>query len=93
MDSTFCTNSEGMEEANAEAERQYEKDFKRLKASRPNWEKAKNLSVDQEAVKRVALARREEEEARRAVAETAENTRRAAEALEAIEAAFAEGGY
>ena len=81
------------EKANAEAERQYEKDFKRLKASRPNWEKAKNLSVDQEAVKRVALARREEEEARRAVAETAENTRRAAEALEAIEAAFAEGGY
>lgn len=80
------------EKANAEAERQYEKDFQRLKDRRPDWEKAKNLSVDQEAVKRVALARREEEEARRAVAETAANTARAAAALEAIERAFQEGG-
>lgn len=80
------------EKANAEAERQYEKDFQRLKDRRPDWEKAKNLSVDQEAVKRVALARREEEEARRAVAETAANTARAAASLEAIERAFQEEG-
>ena len=40
----------------------------------------------------MALARREEADASRAVAETAENTRRAAEALETIEAAFEEGG-
>ena len=79
------------ERANAAAERQYEEDFDRLRYYRPDWEKAKDLSVDQEAVKRVALARREEDEARRAVAETAANTARAADALEAIERAFQEG--
>ena len=52
------------EKANAEAERQYEKDFQRLKDRRPDWEKAKDLSVDQEAVKRVALARREDHDGR-----------------------------
>lgn len=52
------------EKANAEAERQYEKDFARL-SRRRGWETAKNLSVDDEAVRRVALARREEEAARK----------------------------
>lgn len=56
------------EKANADAERQYEKDFQKLKSWRPDWETAKNLSVDQEAVRRVALARREEDAAQKAVA-------------------------
>ena len=80
------------EKADAAAREQYEKDFDRLRRQRPDWEKAKNLSLDQEAVKRVALARREEDASKEAVAETAENTRRAADALENIEAAFNEGG-
>lgn len=80
------------ERADAEAHRQYEKDFDRLKRQRPDWESAKNLSLDQEAVKRVALARREEDAAARAAVETAADARRAADALEVIEAAFQEGG-
>ena len=79
------------EKADAAAREQYEKDFEKLKFRR-DWREAKNLSLDQEAVRRVALAREEEASAQRAVAETAENTRRAAEALEVIETAFEEGG-
>lgn len=71
------------EKANAEAERQYEKDFANL-SWRRDWRTAKNLSVDQEATRRVALAREEEAAAKRAVAETAANTARSAEALESI---------
>lgn len=78
------------EKSEAEAQRQFEKDFEKLKDKRPDWEKAKNLSLDQEAVKRVALARREEADASRAVAETAENTRRAAASLAAIESVLEE---
>ncbi|MBR6734086.1 MAG: hypothetical protein IKL96_06775 [Kiritimatiellae bacterium] len=80
------------EKADAEAHRQYEKDFDRLKRQRPDWESAKNLSLDQEAVRRVALARREEDAAARAAVETAADARRAADSLEVIEAAFQEGG-
>ena len=80
------------EKADAAARAQYEKDFDKLQRQRPDWEKAKNLSLDQEAVRRVALARREEESAARAALETAENTRRAAEALEAVAAAIEDGG-
>jgi hypothetical protein len=80
------------ERTEAEAQRQYVKDFENLKRWRHDWREAKNLSLDQEAVRRVALAREEEASAQRAVAETAENTRRAAEALEVIETAFEEGG-
>lgn len=80
------------EKADAAARQQYERDFDRLRRQRPDWENAKNLSLDQEAVRRVALARREETAAARDAAETAANTRRAADALEVIEAAFQEGG-
>lgn len=80
------------ERADAEAARRYDGDFRKLRDRRPDWETAKNLSVDQEAVKRVALARREEDAARRAATETAANTARAAASLEAIERAFNEGG-
>lgn len=79
------------EKADAAAQAQFDKDFERLRFRR-NWREAKDLSLDQEAVRRVALAREEEASAQRAAAETAENTRRAAAALETIEAAFAEGG-
>ena len=79
------------EKADAAAREQYEKDFEKLKYRR-DWREAKDLSLDQEAVRRVALAREEEASAQRAAAETAENTRRAAEALETIEAAFEDGG-
>ena len=79
------------EKANADAERQFEKDFAKL-SFRRDWRTAKNLSVDQEAVRRVGLAREEEAAAKKAAAETAENTARAAASLETIEKAFAEGG-
>jgi len=78
------------EKANAEAERQYEKDFEKLRFRR-DWRTAKNLSVDEEATRRVALAKEEEAAAQKAVTETAENTARAADAVEAIRAAI-EGG-
>ena len=80
------------EKADAAAQAQFEKDFDRLKSFRHDWRTAKNLSVDDEAVRRVALAKEEESAAQRAVEETAENTRRAADALAAIEAVFEEGG-
>ena len=57
---------------------------------RRDWRTATNLSLDDEAVRRVALAKEEEAAAQLAVKETAENTRRAAEALEAIENALEE---
>ena len=79
------------EKADAEARRQYEKDFEKL-SFRRDWRTAKNLNVDQEAVRRVALAKEEEAAAQKAVLETAENTRRSADALESIKGVFAEGG-
>lgn len=80
------------EKADAEAQRQYEKDFAKLRDRRRDWRTATNLSLDDEAVRRVALAKEEEAAAQAAVLETADNTRRAAEALEVIQTAFEEGG-
>ena len=77
------------EKANADAERQFEKDFAKL-SFRRDWRTAKNLSVDQEAVRRVGLAREEEAAAKKAVAETAANTKRAADAVEEIAKAIEE---
>ena len=54
------------EKANAAAEAQFEKDFDKLRFRR-DWREATNLSLDQEAVRRVALAREEEEAAQKAV--------------------------
>ena len=79
------------EKADAAAQVQFEKDFGRLK-SRSDWRTAKNLSLDQEAVRRVAIAREEEAAAREYAKVTAEASKRAADSLEAIEAAFNEGG-
>jgi len=79
------------EKAEAAAQEQYEKDFAKLRYRR-DWRTAKNLSVDQEAVRRVALAREEEDRARAAALETAENTARAADAVEKIESIISEEG-
>lgn len=79
------------EKAEAAAQEQFKKDFDKLR-DRRDWRTAKNLSVDQEAVRRVALAREEEERARAAALETAENTARAAAAVEKIEAIISEEG-
>ena len=91
-DKDFLAAQIAEEKADAEAQKQYEKDFEKLRDRRRDWRTATNLSLDDEAVRRVALAKEEEAAAQLAVKETAENTRRAAEALEAIEAAFDEGG-
>ena len=79
------------EKAEAEAQKQYEKDFERLRFRR-DWRDAKDLTLDQEAVRRVALAKEDEKAAEEYARQTAEAAQRAAEALEAIEAAFREGG-
>ena len=72
------------EKANAEAERQFGKDFDRLQRQRPDWANAKNLSLDQEAVRRVALAREEERAAQVALDAIAANTELAAAFLQTL---------
>ena len=62
------------EKADAQARKQFEKDFERLKDRRRDWRKAENLSVDDEAVRRVALAREEKEAAEQPLAEIEKNT-------------------
>jgi len=62
------------EKADAQARKQFEKDFERLKDRRRDWRTAENLSVDDEAVRRVALAREEKEAAERHLAEIEKNT-------------------
>ncbi|MBQ3808340.1 MAG: tape measure protein [Kiritimatiellae bacterium] len=72
------------EKADAEARKQFEKDFARLKDRRRDWRKAENLSVDDEAVRRVALAREEKEAAERHLAEIEKNTAELAEKLDEL---------
>ena len=62
------------EKADAAARKQFEKDFAKLKDRRRDWRTAENLSVDDEAVRRVALAREEKEAAERHLAEIEKNT-------------------
>ena len=62
------------EKADAEARKQFEKDFAKLKDRRRDWRTAENLSVDDEAVRRVALAREEKEAAEKHLAEIEKNT-------------------
>ena len=91
------------ERANAAAEAQFEKDFDRLRSRRSDWRTAadfdpnafRSLSLDETAVKRVALAREEEKKAREYAQRTAENTERAADALDEIRDAISndEGSY
>jgi tape measure domain-containing protein len=79
------------EKANAQAEEQFAKDFEKLKFRR-DWRTADNLSLDEEAVRRVGVAREEEQAAREYAQQTAENTRRAADALEELNKAALDGG-
>lgn len=72
------------EKADAQARKQFEKDFERLKDRRRDWRKAENLSVDDEAVRRVALAREEKEAAERHLAEIEKNTAALADKLDEL---------
>jgi len=72
------------EKADAAARKQFEKDFERLKDRRRDWRKAENLSVDEEAVRRVALAREEKEAAERHLAEIEKNTADLADKLDEL---------
>jgi len=70
------------EKADAQARKQFEKDFEKLKDRRRDWRTAENLSVDDEAVRRVALAREEKEQAEKHLAEIEKNTAGLAEKLD-----------
>lgn len=72
------------EKADAQARKQFEKDFERLRYRRRDWRTAENLSVDDEAVRRVALAREEKEAAERHLAEIEKNTADLAEKLDEL---------
>jgi len=80
------------EQANAQAESNFEKEFAKLKSRRYDWRTANDygsggmhaLSLDETAVKRVALAREEKEAAAKYAQQTAEAQQRAAKALETI---------
>ena len=80
------------ERAEAAAQKQFEKDFEKLK-KRSDWRTAaaygsgsmRSLSLDEEAVRRVALAREEEAAAKEYAKQTAEECARSAAALEAIQ--------
>jgi len=72
------------EKANAAAEKQFGKDFERLKSFRKDWRTAQGLSLDDEAVRRVGLAREEEKAAEEWAKVTAESSRKAVAALESI---------
>lgn len=72
------------EKADAAARKQFEKDFAKLKDRRRDWRKAENLSVDEEAVRRVALAREEKEAAERHLAEIEKNTAALADKLDEL---------
>lgn len=62
------------EKADAAARKQFDKDFEKLKSKHRDWRTAENLSVDDEAVRRVALAREEKEAADKHLAEIEKNT-------------------
>lgn len=79
------------EKAEEAAQKQFEKDFEDLKWRR-DWRTAKDLSVDEEAVRRVALAREEETAAQKALAETAASTAKAAASLAEIEKVITQEG-
>ena len=75
------------EKADAAAQAQFEKDFEKLRFRR-DWREAKDLSLDEEAVRRVALAKEEEDAAERHLAEIEKNTADLVSVLEKL----AEGG-
>lgn len=80
------------ERADAAAQARFEKDFAKLR-QRSDWRTAASygsggmraLSLDEEATRRVALAREEERAAEEYARQTAEECRRSADALEALQ--------
>ena len=76
------------ERADAEAQKQFDKDFARLKDRYRDWRTSDRLSDDDELIRRVALAREEKAAAEQYARETAEATQACADALEAIQAAI-----
>lgn len=78
------------ERADAKAQKQFEKDFERLRFRR-DWRTAE-LSDDDEVVRRVALTREQERAAEDYARQTAEATQVAADMLESIEQMLSEGG-
>ncbi|MGN0851857.1 MAG: hypothetical protein ACI4Q3_00610 [Kiritimatiellia bacterium] len=72
------------EKAEAAAQKQFENDFAKLKDRRRDWRTADNLSLDDEAVRRVGLAREAEAAAQQRLDEIAENTRDLADKIEEL---------
>ena len=72
------------EKAEAAARKQFDKDFEKLKNRRRDWRTADNLSLDDEAVRRVGLAMEEEKAALEYAKQTAENTKDLATVLEQL---------
>lgn len=72
------------EKAEAAAQKQFEKDFAKLKSKRRDWRTAENLSVDDEAVRRVGLAREEKAAADKHLAEIEKNTADLAKKLDEL---------
>lgn len=72
------------EKADAAAQKQFEKDFAKLKDKRRDWRTAENLSVDDEAVRRVGLAREEKAAADKHLAEIEKNTADLAKKLDEL---------
>lgn len=72
------------EKADKAARKQFEKDFEKLKSKRRDWRTAENLSVDEEAVRRVGLAREEKERADKHLAEIEKNTAGLAKKLDEL---------
>lgn len=74
--------------AQADTEKQWEKDFERLKSKRRDWRSIEfgKLSADEEAVRQVALAKEEEQAAQKALDEISENTAYLKDIAEALSA-------
>lgn len=74
--------------AQAEAQKQWEKDFEKLKSRHRDWRSIEfgKLSADEESVRQVALAREEEAAAAKALDEIRENTAYLKSIAEALEA-------
>ena len=72
------------EKAEAAAQKQFEKDFAKLKSKRRDWRTAENISVDDEAVRRVGMAREEKAAADKHLAEIEKNTADLAKKLDEL---------
>jgi len=81
------------EKAEAQAEAQFEKDFARLQRKYGrNWRDAEGLSIGDEAVRRVAIAREEADEADRYAEATARASQDCAASLARLEKILEDGG-